>query len=312
MAHAAEPVRFHAGNSDWHTTPDGTPRGYIQPQLLRELWFHTGTACNLACPFCLEGSGPGEHRLEQVTLGDVTPFIDEAIGLGVEQFSFTGGEPFINKDIFAILEYALAQRPCMVLTNGTKPVTKRWAQVEALRDAAHPIRFRISLDVPDAERHDAGRGEGNFERALETLARLHEAGFQVSVARHMEKDEDRPAVESAFRAHFRRVGVPEDLVLVAFPDFFGPSSHPTGVPHITENCMTQYQNDSSRQDFMCNFSKMIVKRNGRMGVYACTLVDDDADYDLGNTLTDAMAIRVMLRHHRCFSCFQYGASCSEC
>ncbi len=76
--------------------------------------------------------------------------------------------------------------------------------------------------------------------------------------------------------------------------------------------MTQYQNDSSRQDFMCNFSKMIVKRNGRMGVYACTLVDDDADYDLGNTLTDAMAIRVMLRHHRCFSCFQDGASCSEC
>ena len=40
-------------------TPDGEPRGYIQPHALRELWFHTGTACNLSCPFCLEGSKPG-------------------------------------------------------------------------------------------------------------------------------------------------------------------------------------------------------------------------------------------------------------
>ena len=38
------------------------PRGYIQPGALRELWFHTGTACNLACPFCLEGSRPGDDR----------------------------------------------------------------------------------------------------------------------------------------------------------------------------------------------------------------------------------------------------------
>ena len=26
---------------------------------------------------------------------------------------------------------------------------------------------------------------------------------------------------------------------------------------------------------MCAFSKMVIKKNGRMSVYACTLVDDD-------------------------------------
>jgi len=51
----------------------------------------------------LEGSKPGDNRLNQPTLDDVKPFIDEAIGLGVEQFSFTGGEPFVNKDFIAIL-----------------------------------------------------------------------------------------------------------------------------------------------------------------------------------------------------------------
>jgi hypothetical protein len=56
---------------------------------------------------------------------------------------------------------------------------------------------------------------------------------------------------------------------------------------------------------------MIVKRNGRMRVYACTLVDDDEDYDLGSSLMESMRVRVMLKHHRCYSCFARGASCSE-
>lgn len=128
----------------------------------------------------------------------------------------------------------------------------------------------------------------------------------------MEKGEDRNAVEAAFRTHFHAVGLPEDIHLVAFPYFHGPSAHPSGVPHITANCMTQYQTEESRGAFMCNFSKMVVKQGGRMRVFACTLVDDDGDDDLGESLSEAMAARVMLRHHRCFSCFQYGASCSEC
>ena len=296
---------------DWLHTPDGTPRGYIQPQTLRELWFHTGTACNLSCPFCLEGSKPGDHRLEQITLADVSPWMEDAVALGVAQFSFTGGEPFINREIFAILGHASALRPCMVLTNGTRPLRKRWDELLAFREAKHPIRFRVSLDFPDPARHDAARGAGNFALALESLAMLHQAGFAVSIARQMPQDEDRAAVEGAFRAWFRQVGVPEDTHQVAFPDFYGPSSHPSGVPHITEDCMTRYQTEETRAAFMCNFSKMVVKVGGQTRIYACTLVDDDPAYDQGASLAEAMQRRVMLRHHRCFSCFRFGASCSE-
>jgi hypothetical protein len=62
---------------------------------------------------------------------------------------------------------------------------------------------------------------------------------------------------------------------------------------------------------MCNFSKMVVKKDGRMRVFACTLVDDDGDYDLGSSLAETMDVRILLRHHRCFTCFSHGASCSE-
>src|SRR5258708_12757534 len=78
---------------DWLVTPLGERRGYIQPHTLSELWFHVGTACNLACPFCLEGSKPGDTRLGRVNFADVKPFFDEAVALAVPQFSFTGREP---------------------------------------------------------------------------------------------------------------------------------------------------------------------------------------------------------------------------
>ncbi len=284
--------------------------GYIQPQALKELWFHTGTICNLHCPFCLEGSNPGDNRLGQITLEDVKPFIDEALGLGVEQFSFTGGEPFVIKDMISILDYALDFRPCLVLTNATKPLKQRFKDIQSLSDKKNALRFRVSLDYPNPDKHDAGRGKGNFHLALEMLGRLYANGFSVSMARQMDKDEKSEEVDAQYYPFFKSVGLPKDIKIVRFPDFLTPGSV-ADIPQITEDCMTRYHTEESRQKFMCCTMKMVLKKNGSMRVYPCTLVDDDEAYDLGNNLTESMSARILLKHHRCYSCFAYGASCSE-
>lgn len=306
----------------WYRTPGGEPRGFIQPHALDELWFHTGTACNLDCPFCLEGSKPGDDRLQLLRFRDAVPFIDEALALGVKQFSFTGGEPFINKDIIRILDYALQYRPCLVLTNATEPLIRRIQQLEPLRNLACTLSFRVSLDYPDAARHDAGRGEGMFASALTALRKLHEMGFHVSVASQFSPATaadvadravgvaDVADVAAAFAEIFRSVGLPEDLPRVEFPEFHPPGTQ-VSTPQITKTCMTSYQTEESRHAFMCAFSKMVAKSGGRMQVYACTLVDDDPDYVLGETLAEALQISISMKHHRCYSCFKYGASCSE-
>ena len=301
---------LHIDKHEWLFTPNGDPRGYIQPQSLRELWFHTGTLCNLRCPFCLEGSKPGDSRIEQITCAEATPFIEEAVSLGVEQFSFTGGEPFVNKDLVPILRQALAVRPCLVLTNATEPLLNRMQEVIGLREMPYPLHFRVSLDYPDPGRHDAGRGKGNFNMALKTMAHLHQNGFSVSIARQETPDENTEAVNAAYRPHLQRAGLPTDLHIISFPDFMPPGAI-AHVPHITDHCMTEYKDEASRAAFMCHYSKMVLKKHGRVRVYACTLVDDDTDYDLAGTLTEAMKVRVMLKHHRCYSCFACGASCSE-
>lgn len=306
----SDPLLPHIDRPDWLRTSVGDPRGYIDAPVIRELWFHTGTTCNLRCWFCLEGSKPGDNRIQPLRFEDAKPFVDEALELGVEQFSFTGGEPFVVDDFLKILDYALQHRKCLVLTNGTEPVLNRMQEVLALRERPNALKFRISLDYPEPERHDEARGKGNFLRSLDCLKRLYDYGFEVSIARQMEKDEDVAAVDEAFGVWLDQVEVPRSINIVKFPDFLLPGSI-AEVPEITEDCMTRYHSAESREAFMCAYTRFVLKKGGRMRVYACTLVDDDEDYDLGSTLRESLKPRVMLKHHRCYSCFAFGASCSE-
>lgn len=293
----------------WTHTRSGAPRGYIDADELKELWVHTGTACNLACPFCLEGSHPGDGRIPGMMLSDVKPYFHEALDMGVEQFSFTGGEPFVIRDFVNILDYASRHRPCFVLTNATEPLWKRRHQVMPLKNNPYPVHFRISLDFPDRARHDRDRGEGSFDRALEGIRWLIGQGFRVSIARQTDLNEVPGDVEARFRVLFREKAIPENLAFTAFPDLGTPGSE-DGSPEITEDCMAKYPTPASRAHFMCTHTRMLVKKGERVRVYACTLVDDDPQYDLGGTLAESMKERIMLRHHRCFACYRFGASCS--
>ena len=307
---APTPSKQRARSKLWHVTSDGKPRGFIRSHGLEELWLHTGTACNLACPFCLEGSKPGDDRLQLMRFDDAKPFIDEALTLGVKQFSFTGGEPFINKDLVRILDYALQHRPTMVLTNATVPLIKRLPQLESLCKRSHALHFRVSLDHFLADQHDKGRGEGMFSTALDGLCALHDMGFSVSVANQAIPGLSADEVAKCFAQVFRGAGLPENLPRIEFPEFHRPGMTAT-TPQITQSCMVDYQTEATRRKFMCAFSRMVVKSEGQCKVYACTLVDDDADYVLGTTLTESLQAPVSMKHHRCYSCFRYGASCSE-
>jgi len=245
-----------------------------------------------------------------ITFDDVIPFMDEALELGVEKFSFTGGEPFVIKDMVDILNYALDHCPCLVLTNATMPLERRLDEIQTLKNKPNSLSFRVSIDYPDAKKHDAGRGQGNFFLSWKMAGELHQRGFTVSIARQRTKGEKCERVDKIYLKYFKQIGLPKETRIVSFPDFLMPGTI-AEVPHITQQCMTQYHTEEGRDQFMCNFSKMIVKKDGQMRVYACTLVDDDLDYDLGGSLKESKDIRVMLKHHRCYSCFAQGASCSE-
>ena len=280
---------------------------YAMPQVslnhLNELWIHTGTACNLECPFCLEGSRPGDTRLERIKLNEIKPYLDEAVTLGVQRFCFTGGEPLIVKDIVKILEYALAFRPCLILSNGTAPLLKRLHQLQLLKQQAHPLSFRISIDYPDQQKHDSARGWGNFQRAVEALQLLHEQGFEISIARQTIENEDSAQVLEEFRQLLRKARLPTDTGIIALPEL-----GKLGAPSILNAPLPTHQ---PTDHLMCTKSRMLLKHTGQLKIYACAFTDDDERFDLGSSLTTATKTSVCLQHQRCAQCLINKATYSE-
>ncbi len=266
------------------------------PGWLQELWFHTGTDCNLQCPMCFERAAPGDQRLETVTFEDVRPFIDQAVEMGVERFSFTGGEPFVAPDMIRILDYALNFRPCLVQTNGL--LQPEIDQAFALIEKDHPLSFQISLDYPHSERHNAKRGAGAFETALETLSELYSAGFNVSVARLREDGEHSSRVDAAYRPFFESVDLAPETPIISFPDFCI-----NDLSEMTPADMDSEGSDDSQVRLMCEFSRMVVKQDGKMNIFACALVNDDPRHNLGHSLESASTDRGVRAHPRCALCY---------
>ena len=88
---------------------------------LSTLWVQvTGTWCNLKCTHCLNASGPTDPWLKSLDTETVQHHITEAESLGVKEIYFTGGEPFLHKDLLKLLAYSLQVAPTTVLTNGTR------------------------------------------------------------------------------------------------------------------------------------------------------------------------------------------------
>ena len=92
---------------------------------LDTLWFQVaGTLCNLACTHCFISCSPSNHTHEQLSLDTVRRTLDEAVELGVKEYYFTGGEPFLNPEMEAIVAATLAVGPVTVRT-GSRPTAAR-------------------------------------------------------------------------------------------------------------------------------------------------------------------------------------------
>jgi uncharacterized Fe-S cluster-containing radical SAM superfamily protein len=283
-------------------TSGTAPGAGIRLSALRELWVHTGTACNLSCPFCHEGSRPGDTRLEALTLAELRPHLDAAAAAGVEQFAFTGGEPLILKDIVAILRHALSLKPCLVLTNGTAPLIRRPHHLAQLQGLAQPLRFRVSIDYADEARHDAGRGYRNFRKALQGLKLLSDAGFAVGITRQCDAGEDPLAVAHRFRQLLRKQGLPEDVPVVAIPEL-GPPGRKSAGSNAGDADAAGLPTAAATA---CSRSRMLLRRDGQLLYSPCPLVDDEPRMDLGTELAAALTACVQPTHARCLTCLTGG------
>jgi len=150
-----------------------------QVDLLSKLWVYTNYNCNLRCSYCTASSTPLTPALA-IELDIVKRIVDEAKSLGFREIFFTGGEPFILKDIGEILTYSSRHIKTTVLTNAMLLNHKRLAYLDDVNK--HSLTFQVSLDGGFAHHHDPYRGEGTWVKTVEGIQRLQDMGFLVRLS----------------------------------------------------------------------------------------------------------------------------------
>jgi Radical SAM superfamily/4Fe-4S single cluster domain len=293
-------------------TTDGKLRASVTLRRLETLWVNTGTLCNLSCTNCYIESSPFNDRLAYFRLDDLRAYLDEASARDLRTIGFTGGEPFMNPDIIALLDAALASgRNVLVLTNAMRPMQRHKAALSSLHARyGKALALRVSLDHFTPELHDAERGNGAWQKAIEGLGWLAGNGFQISVAGRMPPDQPEATVRDGFQALFDRIGLGIDAQDRGRLVIFAEMDAGADVPEIGEECWDVLGRHPDQM--MCSSSRMVVRRKGAdaPSVIACTLLPDAAEFDLGATL-DAAGQRVALNHPHCARfCVLGGSSCA--
>ncbi|MBX7458304.1 radical SAM protein [Qipengyuania sp. 1NDH17] len=298
--------------SDPLVTAKGEARASVPLAKLDTLWLNTGTLCNLACATCYIESSPTNDALLYLSADHAERFLDEAEATGTREVGFTGGEPFMNPDMLAMLEDTLVRGfEALVLTNAMKPMRRHEAALLDLREKfGDKLTLRVSLDHHTQAVHEAERGARSWEPAMEGLRWLAGNGFSIAVAGRLLPEEGEVQAREGYASLFAREGIAADAHnparLVLFPEMDADRD----IAEITTACWGIL--GKTPADVMCNTSRMVVHRKGEPvpRVVACTLIPYDAGFDLGATLAEASR-DVPLNHPHCARfCVLGGASCS--
>ena len=317
----AAPRKF--ADPDWTATRE--PRATVALERLETLWINTGTLCNITCQNCYIESSPSNDRLVYITAAEAAAYFDEieAGGLGTREIGFTGGEPFMNPHLVAMVGDALNRGfEVLLLTNAMQPMQRPKVKRGLLELNARfgaRLTLRVSLDHYARALHEAERGARTWARTIAGIDWLSQNGFRIAIAGRTCWHEDERDTRSGYARLIAEHGWPVDAAdpgaLVLLPEMDGKHD----VPEITTRCWAILK--KSPGDMMCASSRMVVKRQGaeRPTVLPCTLIAYDPAFEMGSTLAAAAAANggmfaagsVKLCHPHCSKfCVLGGGSCS--
>jgi AdoMet-dependent heme synthase len=265
---------------------------------LSALWLVlSGTLCNLRCTHCLNASGPDEPWLPPLDGAGARRAIAEAEALGVREIYFTGGEPFLHRDIVPLLDASLGVAATTVLTNGTVMTDALADALSAMaRASRYSLEIRVSLDAPDAETNDRVRGAGAWLRAVRTIGALDARGLLPIVT--ATEIAGTSSAYDRFRALLAELRVAKPRLKIVFP--VGRAADASGA-RLSERDLDGFD----RATLQCADTRAVAAD----GVYACPILAGlpgarMSDGDLAAALRPAA-----LYHAACVTCHRTGATC---
>jgi MoaA/NifB/PqqE/SkfB family radical SAM enzyme len=274
---------------------------------LDTLWFQVGgTVCNLACTHCFVSCSPTNRTHEMMSLAEVRRFLDEAVRLGVREYYFTGGEPFLNPEMEAILEATLAVGPASVLTNGLLLDPARCSRLRELADAAdYSLDLRVSLDGYEAASNDPIRGEGTFTRIVGGIRNLAAAGLNpVITVTEVCPETATDAGKGRFFALLRSIGIDRPRLKILPVFHIGAEAERSGAYESWQRLREDDAPESGWDHLQCSACRMATGQ----GVWVCPILVNEPSGKMGETLAETLG-PFPLEHAACWTCHVFGVSC---
>ena len=289
------------------TQTNGIPT--VELSHLDQLWFQVaGTLCNLTCHHCFISCSPKNDSFGYLSFEEVKSRLAESVAMGVKEYYFTGGEPFLNHDLVPMLVETLNYGPATVLTNGTVLKDEWLKELRSVDEASlYSLEFRVSIDGCTADMNDPIRGEGTFVRAMRGVKKLVDFGFlPIITAARTWRDDQEQQVLGSFVDTLKAAGYSRPRLKILPTLHLGAEEERTHGYRDSERLTTAMMDGFDTSALICEHARVVTDR----GVHVCPILIESADSLLGHSLQDS-ARPYALAHGACYTCYQYGAICAN-
>lgn len=137
--------------------------------------------CNLNCIHCRVAE---KNDKEKLSLNEAKKLIAELWYNGVNMLNLSGGEPFLRKDIFEILDYTRKFQDVVITTNGTLLNEEKCRKLSEYPN----IKLSISLDGLEKTHDNFRRKKGTFKRVIGLLPILKKYNIKYAIKYTLSKE----------------------------------------------------------------------------------------------------------------------------
>ena len=276
---------------------------------LETLWMQVGgTLCNLQCTHCFISCGPKNHTHEMMSLEKVLQRLKESEALGVKDYYITGGEVFMNPEIFEILATILQYGPLDILTNGTLITPEKATRLREIdNNSFNNLQFRVSMESFDEKINDKIRGENAFNKAIKGIHNLSAVGFSpiLTITRNWEEAKD-TEMEEKFLSFLKSLKIYQPKIKI-LPEFLlgrlaENKRNYSNNEHVTKKCFEDYD----ITNLQCSTSRMATQT----GVYVCPILVDKNEARMGDSIKETLR-PFPLSHAACYTCRITGMTCKS-
>lgn len=171
--------------------------------------------CNYQCPFCHNEGQEKQTKSDLMLFEDFKHLVDLLATDNIEELNISGGEPFVNKHLVDMIEYADSHLSCDVSCATNLSLLSR-EQIDRL--ARTRIKFNIQFPYVNENTFHKSTGNGTLSDILQKIQLVREANIKIGLNTVVQND-DAAAYEQIIM-----FALENELPLKLLPQILGKNS----------------------------------------------------------------------------------------